>query len=71
MSDVTAPRENTGHPADTIAYLAEGGSLVPVRVDRVEEGKLVTYGIDNKERKVTARRLLWTSQALAANRHQQ
>jgi len=51
----------------TVAYLADGGSLVAVRVDRAEDGKVVTHSTDNKERRVSLRRLLWTSSATVAD----
>ena len=46
-----------------VAFLAEGGKVLAVRVDGPREGKLLTRSIDGKERLVNSRRLLWTSQA--------
>ena len=67
MSAVTPERpDEVG--VDQIGYLAEGGALVPVRIDSVEDGKLVAYGVDNKERRISTRRLLWRSAALAPDR---
>ncbi|MDP6944478.1 MAG: ribonuclease catalytic domain-containing protein, partial [Myxococcota bacterium] len=63
MSQQTPPevQEDAKYPPGTIAYLADGGALVAVRVDGVRDGKLVTHSIDNKERRVSPRRFLWTS----------
>jgi exoribonuclease II len=45
----------------SVAFLADGGSLVAVRVDSASDGKLLTRSVDGKERRVSPRRLLWTS----------